>query len=88
VTGAAATVVTLKGSNLSGISHIVFYNQADSAEVTRADIVAAVPGSISFAIPTTPALATGTTYTIRLVIADGANNGAGTLYSTGTTVTH
>jgi hypothetical protein len=56
--------------------------------VTRADIVAAVPGSISFAIPTTPALATGTTYTIRLVIADGANNGAGTLYSTGTTVTH
>jgi len=86
VTGAAGAAAVLKGSSLFGISQVVFYDATDAKEVARANV--SVPGtsSISFAIPA--GLTAGTTYAIRLVIADGANSGAGTLYQTKTTVTN
>jgi hypothetical protein len=84
VAGAAGAGAALKGSNLAGISQVVFYDATDAKEVARADV--SVPGTstIGFAIPA--GLTAGTTYTIRLLIADGANGGAGTVYPTKTTV--
>ncbi len=86
---ASAGTATLKGSNLAGVTQIVFYDSSDATEVARANMTSAASGSIAFTIPSGSTLPPGTVavpkeYTVRLVLADGAN----TLFDTKTTVKH
>jgi hypothetical protein len=85
----ASGVATLNGSNLAGVSQIVFYDASDASEVTRADVTNSLPGSIAFVVPSSAALPSGTaaapkTYSVRLLLADGAN----TLFDTKATLKH
>lgn len=85
----SAGSATLNGSNLAGVSQVVFYEASDATEVTRSNVTNATTSSIAFAVPSATALPPGPAgtpkeYTVRLVLADGA----ATLFDTKTTVKH
>lgn len=75
---------TLNGSNLVGVSQVVFYDSADSKEVARADALNSTATSISFAVPNAASLPTSKDYAVRFVLADGAS----TVFDTKTTTKH
>jgi hypothetical protein len=70
------TNVTLKGTNLVGIGTIEFFTGATN--VAHASIINSDSSSITLAMPTLNA----GTYDVKLIIADGTNNGSGTEFDT------
>lgn len=83
----AAGTATLSGSNLTGVSQVVFYDATDATEIARSNVTNTAIGSITFSVPIAAALPAGPAgspkeYAIRLLLADGAN----TLFDTKTTV--
>jgi hypothetical protein len=78
----ASGSATLNGSNLAGVTQVVFYNSSDASEITRTNVTNATASAISFSVPSAAVVPGSKDYAIRLVLADGAN----TLFDTKATV--